>query len=44
VEEEDRGKCFEVETKYVDAFENDWMVDYSCDHYLREDQSKLSNP
>ena len=49
VEEEDWGKCFVAETKYVDAlasinFENDWIVDSSCGHHLREDQSKFSSP
>jgi len=38
-----------TETKYVYAlasinFENDWMVDSSCGHHLREDQSKFSSP
>jgi len=38
-----------AETKYVDAlasinFENDRMVDSSCGHHLREDQSKFSSP
>jgi len=49
VEEEDWGKCFMAETKYVDAlasinFENDRMVDSSCGHHLREDQSNFSSP
>ena len=49
MEEEDWGKCFVVETKYVDALasinlENDWMVDSGCGHHLTEDQSKFSSP
>jgi len=48
VEEKNWGKCFVAETKYVDAlasinFENDWMVDSGCGHYLMEVQSKFSS-
>jgi len=49
VKAKDWGKCFVAETKYVDAlaainFENDWMVDSSCDHHLTRDQSKFFSP
>ena len=47
-EEEDWGKCFVAETKFVDAlasmnFEDDWIVDSSCGHHLTGDQSKFSS-